>query len=189
MASQLTPCPSCSRHVKVGPPSCPFCGGAVPVDVPARPVLVGRPLSRAALMFAGAATVAACSSTASQPSYGVFVDAGIPNSDASERDGATVPHYGGFGNPGDASPLYGVHVNPDDAGPVMDATSTDSGVDADASAPVNMDAAYGVVILADTGTDASTDSRGDAFNPGGGSGDGGDPGNGGAAYGSFVNPP
>jgi hypothetical protein len=182
MASQLTPCPSCSRHVKVGPPSCPFCGGDVPVNVPARPSLVGRPLSRAALMFAGAATVAACSST----SASVFIpDSGQPHDDGSH--GAPVPLYGGF----DGSPLYGVYVNPDDGGPDSgnDATMADSGDDADASQPINVDAAYGVVILPDASDDGSSDSADDAFNPGGGSGDGGDPGNGGAAYGSFVTPP
>jgi hypothetical protein len=135
-------------------------------------------LSRAALMFAGAATVAACSSSASQPSYGVFTDSGLPNRDAMD-DSHRTPEL--------------------DAGHDRDAASADSradsgadsspDADADAFQPVNMDAAYGVVILADAGSDAGTDSGGDAFNPGGGSDDGGDPGNGGAAYGSFVNPP
>lgn len=107
MASQLTPCPSCSRHVKVGPPSCPFCGGAVPVDVPARVAPAGRPLSRAALLFAGAAAVTACSSSTTPPkdagvdmgqplpAYGVrALDSGLhedagDDSDASADDAST----------------------------------------------------------------------------------------------------
>jgi hypothetical protein len=76
MPAQLALCPSCTRHVKVGSSSCPFCGGNVPADVPeraARP-LVG-PLTRAAILFGGVAASACGSAGASQvlPPYGVFV--------------------------------------------------------------------------------------------------------------------
>ena len=115
MASRLVPCPSCSRHVKLGPPSCPFCGGEVPADAPARPVAMGRPLSRAAILFASAAAVTACSSSTTsptpakdggghsdaqaQPAYGVFVDAGVHkahDAGAPDMDGSTVALYGVF---------------------------------------------------------------------------------------------
>ncbi len=128
MASRLTPCPSCSRHVKVGPPSCPFCGGAVPTDVPARTFAspAGKPLTRAALMFAGAAAVTACSSNGPSPTeardaeadhsqsvaaYGGFVRPDASETkDAAEDHGQAVAHYGGFVSP-DAG-----HETTEDAG-------------------------------------------------------------------------
>ncbi len=162
MPSQLTPCPSCSRHVKVGPPSCPFCGGAVPVDVPARVVAAGRPLSRAALLFAGAAAVTACSSSTTSPTppkdaevdtghavaaYGVAItDSGEPGNDASgEPDGGAVAAYGVFVDGGLQH-------------------AADGGSEPDGGAV----AAYGVFV-----NDASLEP---------------DAGQGGAAYGVFVNP-
>jgi hypothetical protein len=65
MATRLSPCPSCARHVKVGSASCPFCGADVPVDVPTRVQVagLGKPLTRALIMFAGAAAVSGCSSS------------------------------------------------------------------------------------------------------------------------------
>jgi len=64
--SQLSPCPGCSRHVRVGAATCPFCDVALsgePVLAPA--ISRGGRLSRAAMFVAGAAlaTVAACSDT------------------------------------------------------------------------------------------------------------------------------
>ena len=126
MASRLVPCPSCSRHVKLGPPSCPFCGGEVPADAPARPVAVGRPLSRAAIFFASAAAVTACSSSTTSPTPGN--DAGA-HSDAQPRRGdgglvdsgvrkghdAGAPDVdaGAFFIDGGPVAAYGVFVNPD----------------------------------------------------------------------------
>ena len=137
MASRLSPCPSCTRHVKVGSASCPFCGGEVPTDVPLRATPAGRPLTRAAILFAGAAAVSACSSSTTGPTskdsgakkdssqefedgsvqalYGVFsiVDA---NDIEQEPDaGQGVAHYGGFVGPDDGGAVaaYGVFANPD----------------------------------------------------------------------------
>ena len=64
--SELSPCPGCSRHVRVGTATCPFCEAALaaaPVLAPAVPR--GGRLSRTAMFVAGAAlaTVAACSDT------------------------------------------------------------------------------------------------------------------------------
>jgi hypothetical protein len=122
MASRLTPCPGCQRHVKLGPPVCPFCGVEVPVHVPARAAPAGRPLSRAAIVFASAAVVTACSSSTTPPetkdaevdtghavaAYGVAIheDAGA--------DAGVVVHDAGFHDDvGQSTADYGVFVNPD----------------------------------------------------------------------------
>ena len=114
MASQLAPCPSCTRHFKVGSAACPFCGGEVPTSVPQRGIAAGRPLTRAALVFAGSAVVAACSSSSGGgeplPAYGVAI---IP--DGGQYDAA----YGVFVHPdagntgagsGNPLPAYGLHA-------------------------------------------------------------------------------
>jgi hypothetical protein len=74
MSARFWPCPSCSRHVKRGDVTCPFCGASASVEsIPTR-VLAGR-LSRAALFAAGAvgaavATTDCGNTTAIQPPYG-----------------------------------------------------------------------------------------------------------------------
>lgn len=65
--NHLTPCTSCSRHVRVFESACPFCGAALELsDVPP-PVLPTRRITRAALFTFGATlaaglTVSGCSS-------------------------------------------------------------------------------------------------------------------------------
>ncbi len=54
--SAFWPCPGCSRHVKRGDATCPFCGATASVDIAPTRVLAGR-LSRAALFAAGAVGV------------------------------------------------------------------------------------------------------------------------------------
>jgi hypothetical protein len=173
MASRLTPCPSCSRHVKIGPPSCPFCGGDVPTEVAPRVLKLapGASITRAALMFAGATAVNACSSSTTSTT---------PTPDATADVGHGQPLYGGFtpeldatDDLGHAVPLYG-----NDAGPFQE---PDAGVDA---GPGQLDAAYGVII--DAGHDATADAT-----PGvDATADTGmkpeDAGQGGAAYGLFA---
>ena len=104
MSSRLSPCPSCSRHVKVGPPVCPFCGGDVPTTVPARSFAkaAGKPLTRAAVLFAGAAAVTACfdDSKGTEPAV----------------DGSTQGDDAGGDNDGQAVAAYGVMAAPPDAG-------------------------------------------------------------------------
>ncbi len=109
MAS-LTPCPSCSRHVKVGPPTCPFCGGDVPVPA-ARAVALqaGKPLTRAALMFAGAAAVTACGGSSS--AYGVPVFPDASDAEASAPDA----HDAGADGDADAGQPMGAY-----GGPILD---------------------------------------------------------------------
>jgi hypothetical protein len=64
MISCLVPCPGCARHVRQSEEECPFCGGPVPVaiaSVEASATLSGgRSRTRAAILLAGAATLAAC---------------------------------------------------------------------------------------------------------------------------------
>jgi len=134
--------------VKVGAPTCPFCGGAVPTSVPARTfaIAVGKPLTRAALLFAGAAAVAAVPATACDSSTSPTT----PERDADADDGATGGDDGGDGI-GDAVALYGAFVDGDvpknDAGE-DDAGDDDSGAGLPdgAGAPL-----YGAMALPDSG--------------------------------------
>ena len=54
---ELTPCPACSRHVRVDADACPFCGNAVAASTP-RAIPRGR-LTRAAVFVAGTALAGA----------------------------------------------------------------------------------------------------------------------------------
>ena len=134
MASRLTPCTSCTRHVKVGSAACPFCGGEVPASAAGRAMPSSRPLTRAAILFASAAAVTACSSSttssggekdaAVEPdghavaAYGAFVDAGHVR-DATDDLGQGNVLYGVFtdAEPGvpDGQPVaaYGAFPHPD----------------------------------------------------------------------------
>lgn len=63
MSRRLQPCPSCAQHVRAGEIRCPFCEAALPAGFGARissGEAVGRPMSRAALLFFGATAAAAC---------------------------------------------------------------------------------------------------------------------------------
>ena len=96
-------CSSCTRHVRVGETTCPFCSAELsPIAVaPASPR--GRAKSRSAVVFFGAAaTVGACASTVT-PIYGTAVinDASVPNasdagdaSDADDEENLPEPMYG-----------------------------------------------------------------------------------------------
>ncbi|MBS2020040.1 MAG: hypothetical protein JST00_44675 [Deltaproteobacteria bacterium] len=125
MTNRLVPCVGCSRHFRVSEAACPFCGSASSESVEsARPIpkLEGRPLTRAALLFATATTAAsamACGKSPAEPDkmlvqpYGVPVTppTGLPTPDAGPSDpsatdaGAkpkpTLP-------PTNAAPAYGV---------------------------------------------------------------------------------
>lgn len=79
MAALVT-CPSCARHVRSSETACPFCSVALPERAsdaaPASP-FTGR-LTRAALVFAGAAAVAACGKTADRGELAVSAYGGPP---------------------------------------------------------------------------------------------------------------
>jgi hypothetical protein len=70
MGHCLHACPSCSRHVRTTESACPFCGEPLGEQFAAacpRRQLSGRPLSRAALIFASATAVAGCGKTRGDP--------------------------------------------------------------------------------------------------------------------------
>ena len=72
MTAPLRACPGCSRHVRVGEPVCPFCGGELGGafrSAPSPRAPSGR-LSRAALFAVGAAGFVAGSVSCSSSSYG-----------------------------------------------------------------------------------------------------------------------
>lgn len=103
MGACLYPCTSCERHVRAGEPACPFCGAAMPAENPAGACASPQPAaSRAAVLFATAAVVAACGGSTSPTSsssgepvalYGPapVQDAG---SDAATDAGEPVALYG-----------------------------------------------------------------------------------------------
>ncbi len=77
MGASLEPCPSCARHVRVDETSCPFCSATMPEGFGARSTAApeGPALTRAAILFVGAAAVAGCSSSSTpnpmpMPLYG-----------------------------------------------------------------------------------------------------------------------
>jgi len=129
MTSRLSPCPSCTRHVKVGSSACPFCGGDVPIDVPARPMPSTRPLTRAAIMFASVAAVSAAACSSSTTTSG--------DKDA-EADAPLGPPDGAL------HASYGVAVMPPDAG-------QGSGSGSQGEPEGGLMAAYGVGVLPDSG--------------------------------------
>jgi hypothetical protein len=84
----LVPCPSCDRHVRATERACPFCSAALPeaalAAAPAVAPVAGRGLTRAAILFAGAAAITGCSSEQPVVMYGPApVDASSDANDAS----------------------------------------------------------------------------------------------------------
>jgi len=136
----LRPCPSCSRHARVGESACPFCGrelGDAFRRVPSpRAPAVGR-LSRAALFAMGAGGLAA-SACSGSPAYGspdpscdpqcnyVAPDPSLEaNSDAAGEDAPDVGSDGAL-----VTEAVGVDGSPVDG-------SGDAPIDSAVSAPVD----------------------------------------------------
>jgi hypothetical protein len=124
--SRLHPCPSCARHLRAGETACPFCGavlsGTFGASAPIAPSN-GRPMSRAALLFAAATVAASCG--------GAIESTGAPDGGhdaARSADGGDDP---------DALPvtLYGPGPVNEDAGRAQDA-GTDSAGEYDGGMPV-----------------------------------------------------
>jgi hypothetical protein len=69
MARCLRVCPGCSRHVRTEESACPFCGADVSDGVCAGggAATDGRPLGRAAIVFASMTAIAACGKTTGGP--------------------------------------------------------------------------------------------------------------------------
>ena len=103
MTADLCPCSSCSRHVKRGECTCPFCGAKV-CCAGARRAPGGR-LSRSALFSVGAVGVALgttdCTSDMPRPAYGGFFPIGEDGSSFSDvgtgpgSDAAPTPEVDG----------------------------------------------------------------------------------------------
>jgi uncharacterized membrane protein YgcG len=64
--ARLRPCTACSRHVRITDGECPFCGVANE-SAKTAPVDLGKPLSRAAVVFFGATALAACTGGPNDP--------------------------------------------------------------------------------------------------------------------------
>ena len=109
MGEPLSPCPFCTRHVRASEAACPFCAGALDAGWGARPATapearIKGPLSRAALLFMGAAAAAGCGEAVAV--YGP----GPVKEDASVEAGTDA------GNPVIGAPDAGVDSARDDSG-------------------------------------------------------------------------
>lgn len=74
----LAACTGCGRHIRISETTCPFCGTTATPRVIAQADVssAGRPLTRAAILFAGATAIAGCGKTTDNmpaPAYGVPV--------------------------------------------------------------------------------------------------------------------
>lgn len=92
MSRRLQPCPSCAQHLRADEIRCPFCDAPLPAGfgalAPARGA-IGRPMSRAALLFFGATATAACGgrTLATAPADG--------GGEAASSEGGGGAEYGG----------------------------------------------------------------------------------------------
>ncbi len=88
---RLAGCPSCSRHVRVDEPTCPFCSVALEAcfRATAAPRQVAARLSRAALYALGASSLTVVACGTSSPPYGQppTIDSGATSMDSGLRDG------------------------------------------------------------------------------------------------------
>ncbi len=135
----LSPCPSCSRHVRVSESSCPHCGVATSEEFRARPAprAPQKRLNRTALYAVGVGTIALASACSSTDGATNDSDAGKGRLNQScvgdEADCNMGTDYG-------APPLY-----EGDATLAHDGDAADGGSSGDAAldAPVDLDAAEG----------------------------------------------
>jgi hypothetical protein len=106
--AHLRPCTECQRHVRGSETRCPFCDAELGAVAPAGAKGAGTPLTRAAIIFGAAATVAACVSGGPDPG---------PTS-SSSSGGSSSGTSGNTSSSG-AAPAYGV--------PEIDSGPEDSG--------------------------------------------------------------
>lgn len=74
--ARLAACSGCGRHIRTTEPACPFCGRAATFETVDALPPIGRPLTRAAILFASATAIAGCGKTTDNlptPAYGVPV--------------------------------------------------------------------------------------------------------------------
>lgn len=119
--AHLVPCPGCSRHVRAGEASCPFCASPLTLVAVEPPRTPKARLGRAATFAFGAAVVTTISVTGCSESSspggndsGTRVDARI-----GEEDGGPAPLYGAPPDSG-ARPDAG-SASPDSGPPATDA--------------------------------------------------------------------
>jgi hypothetical protein len=149
MGSILSPCIACARHIMTSETACPFCGAAVPDGFGAERrdenVLARSALTRAALLFTGATTVAACAIWTGEQSveYGPgaieFEDSGQPV--YNENEGGPTVLYG-------PAPFVDAGADAAEGGASEDA-SDDAGSDG------SSDGAGGAADSGDGGDDAA----------------------------------
>ena len=94
----------CGRHIRTTEAACPFCGATATFTAVETALPVGRPLTRAAILFASATAIAGCGKTTDNlpaPAYGVpvppdtvSVDAAPPPPAADAGMHMTAPAYG-----------------------------------------------------------------------------------------------
>lgn len=138
MSASLVPCPSCSRHVRVVEPRCPFCAAALPTTLSQKAIPgTSQRLSRAAAFaFTASLAVAGCSSDPA-PAQDAGTPADVPTMTdtpmATDRPDAGAPTDtpatdvpspvdAGPQDGGGVMPLYGAPV---DAAPIPDASDDD----------------------------------------------------------------
>ncbi len=108
---RLIPCLTCARHVRESDVACPFCGADTAESIASAapmPRLEGRPLTRAAILFAAttsAAAVGACGKSPAEPDANTVV----------QPYGVPVPQDSGP-PPNTIVAPYGVPMPPPDAG-------------------------------------------------------------------------
>ncbi len=141
MASSLSPCPSCSRHVKTTEARCPFCGSAFS-EIFAQSAIAGptQRLSRAAAFaFTASLAVQGCGGTTST----------VSQQDSGTGDGAHADS-GQTTDSGGVQPAYGL--------PAVDAGRDAAHDAADGSTPPKDDGGgipmYGIPPIDDAGADA-----------------------------------
>jgi hypothetical protein len=124
--SQLVPCPSCGRHVRLPSASCPFCDSVLDASslderyAPRRGA-VSAGIKRAAIFAVGAGMAAACGGETDnvQPVYGAPITSdGDPTSggDQDTSEPSAQPLYGAPVNTTEpsAQPVYGAPVDTTD---------------------------------------------------------------------------
>jgi hypothetical protein len=138
---KLHPCPSCARHIRAGETACPFCDAALPetfgASAPAQSR--GRPMSRAALLFAVAAVAAGCGGSTDSsvgPTDGGR-DAAREASGDDEPDALPVAMYG-------PAPIQ-------DAAPIRPDGSPDAGTDSGGEFDGATGVMYGPAPIEDAG--------------------------------------
>jgi hypothetical protein len=157
--SQLVPCPSCSRHVRLSTSRCPFCESALDVaalgdQYAPRRIGIQVGAKRAVLFAMGATMAAACSEDNAQAIYGAPVPPTIEEP-ASSSTGDTQSRLDSrdeeLPNQTNDVAIYGAPVPPASSG---DRTSAASVAPSDAGEP-GFDSGI-LDAAADAGADALT---------------------------------